>query len=101
MGGGRCESAGARCAARWPAVDLRALLVEHGLVHPSLTAEAVVDAFLATFEGFLRAGAAADPRRWADLLEGTVERAFSSGRRLPKSTREKLTRQVIDVFAGH
>jgi AcrR family transcriptional regulator len=76
------------------------LLVEHGLIHPSLTAEAVVDAFLATFEGFLRAGAAADPRRWADLLEGTVERAFSSGRRLPNSTREKLTRRVIDVFAG-
>jgi AcrR family transcriptional regulator len=76
------------------------LLVEHGLVNPSLTAEAVVDAFLATFEGFLRAGAAADPQQWADLLEGTVERAFSSGRRLPKSTREKLTRQVIDIFAG-
>jgi AcrR family transcriptional regulator len=74
------------------------LLVEHRLVHPALTAEAMVDGFLATFEGFLRAGAT-DPRRWADLLEGTVERAFSSGRRLPRGTREKLTRQVIELFA--
>src|SRR5215475_13166692 len=33
--------------------DYSQLLVEHGLVHPSLTADEVVDGFLATFEGFL------------------------------------------------
>ena len=76
------------------------LLVEHGLVNPSLSDEAVIDAFLATFEGFLRAGAAGDPQRWADLLEGIVERAFSSGRRLSKSARVKLSQQVIELFTG-
>ncbi len=73
------------------------LLAEHGLLHPSLTVESAVDGFLATFEGFLRAGAP-QPERWADLLEGTVERAFSSGRRLPKATREMLNRKAIDLF---
>lgn len=73
------------------------LLAEHGLLHPSLTAESAVDGFLATFEGFLRAGASM-PERWADLLESTVERAFSSGRRLPRATREMLNRKVIDLF---
>jgi AcrR family transcriptional regulator len=77
------------------------LLVEHGLVHPALTAEAMTESFLATFEGFLRGGAAAeDPLRWADLLEGTIERAFWSGRRPAKKARESLTRQVIELFSS-
>ena len=77
------------------------LLVEHHLLHPTLTAEATIVTFLATFEGFLRAGAAAeDPLRWADLLEGTVARAFWSGRRPSKSTRESLTKHVIELFTS-
>jgi AcrR family transcriptional regulator len=75
------------------------LLVEHNLVHPSLTAEETIETFLATFDGFLRAGATAeDPLRWADRLEGTVERAFWSGRRPSERARESLTRQVIELF---
>jgi AcrR family transcriptional regulator len=77
------------------------LLIEHDLVPAGLTAEATIETFLATFEGFLRAGATAeDPVRWADLLEGTVERAFWSGRRPSKSARESLARQVIELFTS-
>jgi hypothetical protein len=67
---------------------------------------------LATFEGFLRAAAEAaaatsttasrataglDQR--ADLLARTVQRAFESGRTIPRSAQQSIATAVIDLLA--
>jgi AcrR family transcriptional regulator len=80
------------------------LLAEHRLLHADLTPEAAAYAFLATFEGFLRADATAgeptpaDLRRRADLLAVTVARAFETGHELPPSAQRLLTQRVVDLF---
>jgi AcrR family transcriptional regulator len=80
------------------------LLAEHGLLHADLSPEAATYAFLATLEGFLRADAggaeptAADLRWRADLLAGTVQRAFEAKRKLPPATRDALARRAADLL---
>ncbi|MEQ4723226.1 helix-turn-helix domain-containing protein [Nonomuraea sp. B19D2] len=57
------------------------LLAEHGLLRDDLDVDQLRYAYQATFEGFLRAegGTSADGREQrADLLAGTVRRAFES-----------------------
>jgi len=82
------------------------LLAEHRLLHPDLSPEAAAYAFLATFEGFLRAeagageSAPADLQRRADLLAVTVQRAFETRRKLPTATRALLRQRGIDLLQG-
>lgn len=84
--------------------DYVALLSEHGLLHADLRPEAVEYAFLAVFEGFLRAEPSSgkrgpdELRRRADLLALTVKRAFETGRQLPAATRDLLSRHVIELL---
>jgi AcrR family transcriptional regulator len=85
------------------------LLAEHGLLRTDLDVDAIAYAFQATFEGFLHAeGAAAagatagrshaslDQR--ADLLVRTVQRAFESGRAIPRRVRQSLAGRVVDLL---
>jgi AcrR family transcriptional regulator len=86
------------------------LLAEHGLLREDLDLEAIAYAFQATFEGFLQAEAAAaappppasraaagvDQR--ADLLARTVQRAFESGRTIPRHAQQSLATAVIDLL---
>jgi hypothetical protein len=93
------------------------LLAEHRLLHPDLSPESAAHAFLATFEGFLRAESSvgeptADPQRRADLrrrtdlqrradlLAVTVQRAFETGRKLSPATQSLLGQRVIDLLQG-
>ncbi|HEV8648402.1 MAG TPA: helix-turn-helix domain-containing protein [Actinomycetes bacterium] len=85
------------------------LLAEHGLLRDDLDVDAIAYAFQATFEGFLQAEAAAaapttaghaaaglDQR--ADLLARTVQRAFESGRTIPRRAQQSLATAVIDLL---
>lgn len=85
------------------------LLAEHGLLREDLDVEAIAYAFQATFEGFLQAEAAAavstsaghavgglDQR--ADLLARTVQRAFESGRTMPRRAQQSLAIAVVDLL---
>jgi AcrR family transcriptional regulator len=85
------------------------LLAEHRLLRDDLDVEAIAYAFQATFEGFLQAEAAAaaptpagqavaglDQR--ADLLARTAQRAFESGRTIPRHAQRPLATAVIDLL---
>ena len=82
------------------------LLVQQGLLHIDLDAQTAAYAFLATFEGFLRAQGSGDRpelvqlERQADLLAFTVRRAFESGREVPPARQKHLARRVIDLLRG-
>jgi AcrR family transcriptional regulator len=87
------------------------LLAEHGLLREDLDLEAIAYAFQATFEGFLhaeaeaaaatsttasRAAAGLDQR--ADLLARTVQRAFESGRTIPRRAQQSVATAVIELL---
>jgi AcrR family transcriptional regulator len=85
------------------------LLAGHRLLRDDLDVEAIAYAFQATFEGFLQAEAAAaaptpagqavaglDQR--ADLLARTAQRAFESGRTIPRHAQRPLATAVIDLL---
>ena len=89
---------------------LRAVGRAH-LLREDLDPQAIAYAFQATFEGFLRAeaeaaaatsttasraGAGLDQR--ADLLARTVQRAFESGRTIPRPARQSVATAVIDLL---
>jgi AcrR family transcriptional regulator len=87
------------------------LLAEHGLLRDDLDVEAIAYAFQATFEGFLHAeaeAAAAAPTtaghaaagldQRADLLARTVQRAFESGRTIPRRAQQSLATAVIELL---
>ena len=87
------------------------LLSSHGLLRDDLVVEAIAYAFQATFEGFLHAEAeaavaaptpaglaAAGLDQRADLLAGTVQRAFESGRTIPRRTQQSLATAVIQLL---
>jgi AcrR family transcriptional regulator len=85
------------------------LLAEHGLLRDDLDIDAIAYAFQATFEGFLQAQAtaaapssashaAAALRQRADLLAATVQRAFESGRTIPRRAQQSLASAVIDLL---
>lgn len=82
------------------------LLAEHGLLRGDLSPDAVAYAFLATLEGFIQAEAAAGERQGpgieqrAELLAGTVQRAFETGRRLSPAAAKIIAARVADLFAG-
>jgi len=79
------------------------LLAEHGMLREDMSADEIADAFLATFEGFIRAAAAsgAEPgtETRADLLARTVERAFETGRDLPPAAARTVASQVTGLIA--
>jgi len=86
--------------------DYFELLAKHGLLHADLSPQSAAYAFLATFEGFLRAGAAGDdpasvdmPLR-ADLLARTVQRAFETGGELSPAAGDLLARHVAGMLRG-
>jgi AcrR family transcriptional regulator len=85
------------------------LLSGHNLLRDDLDVDAIAYAFQATFEGFLQAEAAAaapttaghaaaglDQR--ADLLARTVQRAFESGRTIPRRLQQSLATAVIELL---
>jgi AcrR family transcriptional regulator len=85
------------------------LLSGHSLLRDDLDVDAIAYAFQATFEGFLQAEATAaaptttgqavaglDQR--ADLLARTVQRAFESGRTIPRRTQQSLATAVIELL---
>jgi AcrR family transcriptional regulator len=87
------------------------LLAEHRLLRDDLDVEAIAYAFQATFEGFLLAEAAdaapapasaghaaAGLDQRADLLARTVQRAFESGRTIPRRAQQSLATAVIEVL---
>jgi AcrR family transcriptional regulator len=85
------------------------LLAEHGLLRDDLDVAAVAYAFQATFEGFLQAEATtAAPRsaghsaagldQRADLLARTIQRAFESGRAIPRRAQQSLAAAAIDLL---
>jgi hypothetical protein len=86
------------------------LLAQHGLLRDDLDVDAIAYAFQATFEGFLQAEAeavaaataashaAASLDQQADLLARTVQRAFESGRTIPRRVLHSLATAVIDLF---
>jgi AcrR family transcriptional regulator len=85
------------------------LLAEHRLLREDLDVEAIAYAFQATFEGFLQAEAtafaptgagqaAADLDKRADLLARTVQRAFESGRTIPRRAQQSLATAVLDLL---
>jgi AcrR family transcriptional regulator len=85
------------------------LLAEHGLLRDDLDVAAVAYAFQATFEGFLQAEAttAAPPSaghaaagldQRADLLARTIQRAFESGRAIPRRAQQSLAAAAIDLL---
>ena len=87
------------------------LLSQHGLLHNDMDVDAIAYAFQATFEGFLRAEAgseapataghaAAGLDQQADLLARTVQRAFESGRTIPRRAQQSLATAVIDLLTG-
>ena len=89
------------------------LLSGHGLLRDDLDVDAIAYAFQATFEGFLRAeaeAAAAAPApaghaaagldQRADLLARTVQRAFESGRTIPRRTQQSLATAVIELLTN-
>jgi AcrR family transcriptional regulator len=89
--------------------DYFQLLAEHGLLRDDLDVEAIAYAFQATFEGFLQAEAAtaAPPtagqaaaalEQRADLLARTVQRAFESGRTIPRRAQQPLATAVIELL---
>lgn len=82
-----------------------ALLAERGLLRDGASIDAISYAFLATFEGFLREEATTAPAdapatldQRADLLAQTVQRAFESGRRLPRAAQQSLATAVIGLL---
>jgi AcrR family transcriptional regulator len=88
-----------------------ALLAEHGLLRDDLDVDAIAYACQATFEGFLRAEAeavdatptttghaAAGLDQRADLLARTVQRAFESGRTIPRRMQQSLATAAIDLL---
>jgi len=85
------------------------LLAEHGLLRPDMDVDAIAYAFQATFEGFLQAEAAiavavtagdahASLDQRADLLARTVQRAFESGRTIPRRAQQSLAGRVVDLL---
>lgn len=85
------------------------LLSGRSLLRDDMDVDAIAYAFQATFEGFLQAEAAAaapttaghaaaglDQR--ADLLARTVQRAFESGRTIPRRTQQSLATAVIELL---
>jgi len=85
------------------------LLAAHGLLRDDMDVDAIAYAFQATFEGFLLAEAAAaapttaghtaaglDQR--ADLLARTVQRAFESGRTIPRRAQQSLATAAIELL---
>jgi AcrR family transcriptional regulator len=87
------------------------LLTAHGLLRDDLDVDAIAYAFQATFEGFLHAeaeAAAAAPTtaghaaagldQRADLLAWTVQRAFETGRTIPRRAQPALTTAVIELL---
>jgi AcrR family transcriptional regulator len=80
------------------------LLAEHGLLRADMDVDAITYAFQATFEGFVRAepatAAAAQTSldQRADLLVRTVQRAFESGRALPRRAQQALAGRVADLL---
>jgi len=85
------------------------LLAEHGLLRPDMDVDAIAYAFQATFEGFVQAEAAtvvavtagdanASLDERADLLARTVQRAFESGRTIPRRVQQSLAGRVIDLL---
>jgi AcrR family transcriptional regulator len=87
------------------------LLADHGLLREDLDLEAIAYAFQANFEGFLQAEAtAATPTgaghtpagldQRADLLARTVQRAFESGRTIPRPAQQSLATAVIDLLTN-
>jgi AcrR family transcriptional regulator len=85
------------------------LLADHRLLRDDLDPEAIAYAFQATFEGFVQAEAAATPTsasqaaagldQRADLLARTVQRAFESGRTIPRHAQQSLATAVIDLLS--
>ena len=88
-----------------------ALLAAHGLLRDDLDVDAIAYACQATFEGFLRGEAEADDAtptttgpsaagldQRADLLARTVQRAFESGRTIPRRVLHSLATAVIDLL---
>jgi AcrR family transcriptional regulator len=82
------------------------LLSGHGLLRDDLDVDAIAYAFQATFEGFLHAeaeAAAATPApagldQRADLLARTVQRAFESGRTIPRRAQQALATAVTELL---
>jgi AcrR family transcriptional regulator len=82
------------------------LLAAHGLLRDDLDVDAIAYAFQATFEGFLHAeaeAAAATPApagldQRADLLARTVQRAFESGRTIPRRAQQALATAVTELL---
>jgi AcrR family transcriptional regulator len=87
------------------------LLSRHSLLRDDLDVDAIAYAFQATFEGFLHAeaeAAAAAPTpaghaaavldQRADLLARTVQRAFESGRAIPRRAQQSLATAVIELL---
>jgi AcrR family transcriptional regulator len=81
------------------------LLAEHGLLRDDLDADAVAYAFQATLEGFIQAEATAGQQQEsgiqdrADLLAGTVQRAFETRRHLSPAAEQTIATRVIELFA--
>jgi AcrR family transcriptional regulator len=86
------------------------LLSGRGLLRDDLDVDAIAYAFQATFEGFLQAeaeatataptpaGHAAGLDQRADLLARTVQRAFESGRTIPRRAQQALATAVIELL---
>jgi AcrR family transcriptional regulator len=87
------------------------LLSRHGLLRDDLDVDAIAYAFQATFEGFLHAEAeaatatpapagqaAAGLDQRADLLARTIQRAFESGRTIPRRAQQPLATAVIELL---
>ncbi len=85
------------------------LLADNGVLRADMDGDAIAYAFLATFEGFVRAeaenavaatadDASASLTQRADLLARTVQRAFESGRTLSRRAQRSLASRVIDLL---
>lgn len=89
------------------------LLSGHSLLRDDLDVDAIAYAFQATFEGFLHAEAEAEAAtaapaptghaatgldQRADLLARTIQRAFESGRTIPRRAQQSLATAVIELL---
>ncbi|WP_170222947.1 TetR/AcrR family transcriptional regulator [Nonomuraea turkmeniaca] len=81
--------------------DYLALLAEHGLLRDGMEVDEIGYAFQATFEGFLRAEGAAPAggrEERADLLAGTVRRAFESEATISDATLRDVAAATVTLI---
>ncbi len=83
--------------------DYFRLLAEHGLLREDMQVNDIGYAYQATFEGFLRAEAAAAPdgrEQRADLLARTIRRAFESDLAVPEADLLHLAATTATLLGG-